>query len=142
MVGEHDSVWTRIAAVAPHCLKMTCICHSLSLCVQHVFEKFPSSLGFLLAEIPKWFLNTTVEFWSRIVQFQTCLGDKPFKELATYALNCLTNPISNAVVERTFSLVTAVKTKQHNRMGLELLNAIIRIRSKLQFSDSCCQGRN
>ena len=395
MVGEHDSVWTKIAAVAPHCTKMTCICHSLSLCVQHAFEKFPSSLGFLLAEIPKWFskssvrreadktlyevmnpddgqnaapfekysttrwlvrgkiifriltnwnelkayfltaqqattqaarfkarillnmLNdpmmslyfhfvsplvtefdrvnaffqatdadpdemftelslhskslrgrvfhlegkplaiekvdfgckflleatkyvsaqqdkvtaeakvlevkkrcldflleavtqvekrlpaahnifkglsalhpnkvldvtsrvpfsqlplphlraekcnvieeqyrkivhrdwkeepifngtipdTTVEFWSRIVQFQTCLGDKPFKELGTYALNCLTNPISNAVVERTFSLVTAVKTKQRNRMGLELLNAIIRIRSKLQFSDSCC----
>jgi hypothetical protein len=395
MVGEHNSVWTRIAAVAPHCIKMTCICHSLSLCVQHAFEKFPSSLGFLLAEIPKWFskstvrreayrtlyevmnpdddqikapfekysttrwlvrgkvifriltnwnelktyfltaqpactqvarykarilldmlknpilylyfpfisplvtefnrvnaffqatdadpeemfteLNshnkslrgrvfdlegkplaihkvdfgekflseamkyissqqdkasaeakvlevkkrcldflleavnqvekrlpaarnifkglsalhpnkdldattrvqfsqlplphlreekgnaiqeqyrkilhrdwkedpifngtipdTTVAFWSRIVQFQTSLGDKPFEELATYALDCLTNPISNAVMERTFSLVTAVKTKQRNRMGLELLKAIIRIRSKLQFAENCC----
>ena len=60
MVGEHDSVWTRIAAVALHCIKMTCICHPLSLCVQHVFEKFPSSLGFLLAEIPKWFSKSTV----------------------------------------------------------------------------------
>ena len=39
---------------------------------------------------------------------------------------------------RNASLVTAVKTKQRNRMGLELLNAIIRICSKLQFSDSCC----
>jgi hypothetical protein len=48
------------------------------------------------------------------------------------------NPVSNAVVERTFSLVTAVKTKQCNRMGLELLNAIIRIRSKLQFAEICC----
>ena len=60
MVGEHNSVWTRIAAVAPHCIKMTCICHLLSLCVQHAFEKFPSSLGFLLAEIPKWFSKSTV----------------------------------------------------------------------------------
>ena len=25
MVGEHDSVWTRIAAVFLHCIKMTCI---------------------------------------------------------------------------------------------------------------------
>ena len=33
MVGEHDSVWTRILAVAPNCIKMTCICHSLALCV-------------------------------------------------------------------------------------------------------------
>ncbi len=82
--------------------------------------------------------DTTVAFWSRIVQFQTSLGDKPFEELATYALDCLTNPVSNAVVERTFSLVTAVKTKQRNRMGLELLNAIIHIRSKLQFAENCC----
>ena len=82
--------------------------------------------------------DTTVAFWSRIIQFQTSLGDKPFEELATYALDCLTNPVSNAVVERTFSLVTAVKTKQRNRMGLELLNAIIHIRSKLQFAENCC----
>lgn len=60
MVGQHDSVWTRIASVSPHCIKMTCICHSLSLCVMHAFEKLPSSLGFLLAEIPKWFSKSSV----------------------------------------------------------------------------------
>ncbi|CAB3988291.1 zinc finger MYM-type 6-like [Paramuricea clavata] len=55
-----SSVWTRIAAVAPHCIKMACICHLLSLCVQYAFEKFPLSLGFLLAEIPKWCSKSTV----------------------------------------------------------------------------------
>ena len=60
MVEENDSVWTRILAVAPNCIKMTCICHSLALCVQDAFEKLPSSLGFLLAEIPKWFSKSTV----------------------------------------------------------------------------------
>ena len=59
--------------------------------------------------------ETTVAFWARIIQFQTSLGDKPFEKLATYAMDCLTNPVSNAVVERAFSLVTAVKTKQRNR---------------------------
>ena len=39
MVGEHDSVWMRILAVAPNCIKMTCICHSLALCVQHAFRE-------------------------------------------------------------------------------------------------------
>ena len=396
MVGQHNSVWTRIAAVAPNCIKLTCICHSLSLCVQHAFEKLPSSLGFLLAEIPKWFSKSTirreaykslyevmspdeeqvppfekysatrwlvrgklifrllmnwnelqayftvaqpastqnarykarmlldmlsdpilylyfhfvspvvtefervnaffqatdadpeemfteldthykslrgrvfdiegkqlaienvdlggkfqfeatkfistqqdsivakakvlevkrrcldflleaisqvekhlpgtwnvfkglsslhptkvlnlasrvpvsqlplphlrsekvneieeqyrkivhrdwkqdssfdgtipdtaVEFWSHVAEVQTSLGDKPFKELAAYALNCLTTPVSNAVVERTFSLLSSIKTKQRNRMKLELLNAIIRIRSKLQFDENCCVG--
>jgi hypothetical protein len=41
-------------------------------------------------------------------------------------------------VERAFSLVTTVKTKQRNRMGLELMNEIIWIRCKLQFSEKGC----
>lgn len=80
----------------------------------------------------------TARFWSGILQFQNSLGQRPFQELATYALNCLTSPVSNAVVERTFSLVTSVKCKERNRMGLELLNALVRIRSKLYFSEKCC----
>ena len=82
--------------------------------------------------------NSTIQFWSRVVNFQSSLGYKPFEELATYALNCLTNPVSNAVVERAFSLVTSVKTKVCNRMGLELLTAITRVRNALQFSENCC----
>lgn len=35
-------------------MTMTCLCHSLSFCVQHVFEMFPSSSEFLLAKIPEW----------------------------------------------------------------------------------------
>lgn len=67
------------------------------------------------------------------------LGKNPFKELAIYALTCLTNPISNAVVERTFSQVTAVKTNLRNRMSVNLLNALVRIRSKLHFESKCCR---
>eukprot|EP00112_Aurelia_sp_Birch-Aquarium-sp1_P021637 Seg5878.3 transcript_id=Seg5878.3/GoldUCD/mRNA.D3Y31 product="hypothetical protein" protein_id=Seg5878.3/GoldUCD/D3Y31 len=53
----------------------------------------------------------TVKFWSGIYHFQNGLGENPFQELANYAFTCLTNPVSNAVVERIFSQVTAVKTK-------------------------------
>ena len=86
--------------------------------------------------------NAAVAFWSRVAEVKNSLGDKPFKELATYALNCLTTPVSNAVVERTFSLLASIKTKQRNRMKLELLNAITRIRSKLQFGENCCVDYN
>ena len=55
MVGEWNSVWSRIRQASPNCVRMKCICHSLALCVQHAFEKMPSNLGFLLKEIPKWF---------------------------------------------------------------------------------------
>ena len=47
--------------------------------------------------------NSTIQFWSCIHNCQTSLGHKTFEELATYALNCLTNPVSDAVAERSFS---------------------------------------
>ena len=60
MVGEHNSVWSQIRSVAPNCIQVKCICHSLALCVKHAFDKLPSRLGFLLSEIPKWFAESTV----------------------------------------------------------------------------------
>ena len=74
MVGEHNSVWTRITAVSLHSIKMTCICHSLSLCVMHAFEKLPSSLGFLLSEIPKWFSKSSI----RREAYRTLRGHREF----------------------------------------------------------------
>lgn len=87
MVGEHDSVWTRIAAVSPQCIKMTCICHSLSLCVMHAFEKLPSSLGFLLAEVPKWFSKSSVRREAYKELFEVMCPDEcrkaPFEKYST-----------------------------------------------------------
>eukprot|EP00794_Sanderia_malayensis_P010141 gene10141-biopygen8329 len=55
MVGEHNSLWSRIRNESPNCVQMRCICHSLALCIQKGFDKLPSHLGFILSEIPKWF---------------------------------------------------------------------------------------
>eukprot|EP00794_Sanderia_malayensis_P000016 gene16-606_t len=55
MIGEHNSVWSRMKTAAPNCIWVKCICHSSALCVKYAFEKLPSSLGYLLAEITKWF---------------------------------------------------------------------------------------
>eukprot|EP00794_Sanderia_malayensis_P002936 gene2936-biopygen2413 len=284
MVGEHNSVWSRLRDVAPNCIQVKCICHSLALCIKYAFETLPSSLGFLLSEIPKWFSKSTVrreafktlfnvmnagndrmgtplpfqkssttrwlvrgkvvynclvnweelkayfavaiqkqvrsqealsqvdkqlpdtenlfkglsslhprkvlsqkdrspfnslplphlrnecaekieeqyrkmlfrdwkeeppfngrvpddtvQFWCGISQFRNTLDQNPFQDLAKYALACLTNPVSNAVVERSFSEVTAIKSKTRNQMGLELLSALVRIRSELHMSGKCCR---
>ena len=72
-------------------------------------------------------------FWIGLLQH------KSFKDLAKYALNCLVTPTSNAVVERIFSLVSAVKTKARNQMQLKLLDSIIRIRAELLLSNKCCK---
>ena len=58
MVGCNNSVWTRIKAKSPMCLQVKCVCHSLALCVQNAAGKLPSTIVFLLTEIPAWFSNS------------------------------------------------------------------------------------
>lgn len=80
-----------------------------------------------------------VSFWSGVLEYQNLLGNNTYHDLATYALACLTTPTSNAVVERMFSYVTAIKTKSRNKMSSSMLEAIIRIRTHLYFKDKCCK---
>lgn len=79
-----------------------------------------------------------VKFWAQVKKF-TKNGSKPYEELAGYALSCLTTPVSNAVVERVFSHVNAVKTKVRNRMSLTMLQAILRIQTTLIMTGKCCK---
>nr|XP_047144818.1 SCAN domain-containing protein 3-like [Hydra vulgaris] len=79
------------------------------------------------------FPTDTEQFWLGVLQHNT------FKNLANYALTCLITPVSNAVVERIFSLVSATKTKARNRISLNMLDAVVRIRSELILSEKCCQ---
>ena len=60
MVGENNSVWSRIKEDSPNYILNKCVCHSLALCVQKAFETLPSNLGYLFTEIPGWFCNSTL----------------------------------------------------------------------------------
>ncbi|KAK8768032.1 hypothetical protein V5799_021696 [Amblyomma americanum] len=77
-------------------------------------------------------------FWVGIFKYENSKRVKPYKELALYALACLSYPMSNAVVERVFSEFTCVKTEYKNKMSLETLNAIVRIRTTLASRKMCC----
>ncbi|XP_068239267.1 SCAN domain-containing protein 3-like [Palaemon carinicauda] len=82
--------------------------------------------------------DNSIAFWSGIFKYENGLGAKPYRKLALYALACLSCPVSNAVVERVFSQVTCVKTKYRNKMSLELLDSIVRIRTHLMIKDTNC----
>ena len=60
MVGEKNSLWSRIRNESPNCAQMRCICHSLALCIQKGFDKLPSNLGYILSEVPKWFSKSAL----------------------------------------------------------------------------------
>lgn len=75
----------------------------------------------------------SVTFWTGVRK------SEGFRELADFAFNCLVVPVSNAVIERLFSLVTATKTKTRNKLGVDSLDAIGRIKAHLQLKNMCCR---
>lgn len=55
-------------------------------------------------------------------------GEPRFKHISSLAVSLLSLPFSNASVERAFSIANVVKDKFRNRMAIETLDAILRIR--------------
>ena len=80
-----------------------------------------------------------IKFWAAVQCFQDGTGSYPYKLLATYALACLNTPVSNALVERMFSHVNAIKTDKRNRMGLKMIESITRIRTTVTSKSKCCK---
>lgn len=68
------------------------------------------------------------EFWVDVYNINDSGGKRVFEELAVCVLHILSLPLANAVVERVFSIMNAVKTKPRNRMQMNMLDAILRIR--------------
>ena len=58
--------------------------------------------------------------------------------MANFALMALSLPISNAVVERVFSVMNCVKSKLRNRMGMKMLNSILYARLFPKIRNFCC----
>ena len=113
MIGENNSLWTRIKEAAPLCRKMPCTCHSLALCVQHSFEKLPSNLGYMLKEIPGWFRKSALrrDAFSKLFDLMNSGGEdanrsvkKPFQKMsATRWL--VRGKIMNIILENWYELL-------------------------------------
>ena len=74
----------------------------------------------------------TAGFWVAV------MNQEEYQNIAAYALSLLIIPLSNAVVERIFSIAGSVKTKARNRMQIAKLEAIIRIREYCYQNGICC----
>lgn len=84
--------------------------------------------------------NDIVNFWVQVLKMQNAAGNPMFKDLAEFSLRCLSLPLSNAVVERIFSVMGTIKTKLRNRMQLPMLIAILRIRTHMNVRGICCNN--
>ncbi|XP_025996408.2 uncharacterized protein LOC113005286 [Solenopsis invicta] len=84
-------------------------------------------------------IKDTKKFWYEVNRYTDAGDNKPFKELANFAMELLVLPHSNAEVERLFSAMNITKTKLRNKMQLPMLTAILAIRSGLKRVNKCCK---
>ena len=73
-------------------------------------------------------------FWACVLNCTNSVGEQPFKELALFALKLLTLPVSNAVVERLFSVMSCIKDKRRNKLQIAMLEALLRMRIHTKVS--------
>ncbi|MGH0132796.1 UNVERIFIED_CONTAM: hypothetical protein FKN15_049877, partial [Acipenser sinensis] len=77
----------------------------------------------------------TVAVWAEVCDAGNA---NPFADLCSLAIVVLSLPHSNAEVERLFSMMNIVKSNLRNRMGVNTLNAILRVTMGLKLFGECC----
>jgi len=80
----------------------------------------------------------TIALWDEVCLYRDATGENTYKGLAEFAQRILCMPHSNAEIERVFSRMNIVKSKLRNSMSVELLNAILTIRSGLHRDIKAC----
>lgn len=83
--------------------------------------------------------SSTPQFWSKVGEIKNAVGKPIFEKLSNFALIANSVPISNAFVERIFSIMSIIKTKIRNRMGFQMLNSIVRVRTSVKHF-TCCEN--
>jgi len=83
------------------------------------WRRLPFSTAFLPKDLEKTHVD---KFWNEILDNKNAAGKSEFHELATFALDVLCLPHSNADCERIFSRVNLMKTKYRNKLKIETVN--------------------
>ena len=114
---------------------------------------FHSSLGDNSIDISsiesewRYLMQTTVDannstpllqFWSQVGFFKGIDGNRLFPCLTRLieALFCL--PVSNATVERLFSVMNVIKTKLRNRLAVSMVEALLLVRTGMKRKGQNC----
>ena len=77
-------------------------------------------------------------FWALIYNHKNAGGEQLFQDIAELALRAFSLPFSNAEVERVFSVMGIIKTKSRNKIHINMLDSLLRIRLHLTVKKICC----
>jgi len=84
--------------------------------------------------------SDTVQFWAEVYKFRNAADENPYVNLCDLSITVLSLPHPSAHIEKVFSQMNIVKSKLRNRMGLETLNVVLRIRYGLKIVGHTCQS--
>jgi len=65
-------------------------------------------------------------------------GNYRFRNVGRLALSLLSLPISNATVERAFSVYNVIKNQIRNKLSLDIMQAIMMVRYYLKIDNISC----
>ena len=85
-------------------------------------------------------ITTTEKFWSGVFHYSDSSGGNSFKVRATFAINLLILPNSNAEVECLFSSMNIAKNKLKTKMQLSMLSAILAVKYGLRRQGKSCKN--
>ena len=77
-------------------------------------------------------------FWAEVGELKMADGELRYPNIFLLGTALMSAPVSNACVERLFSLMNVVKTKQRNRMQTRMTESILRIRCFLHAMGKTC----
>lgn len=75
--------------------------------------------------------STSADFYHAVYNDRDAAGCKRFENISKFGLAFVTVPISNAIVERAFSIYNIVKNKLRSRLSIEMLQSMIMVRFTL-----------
>jgi hypothetical protein len=76
------------------------------------------------------------DMWKNIFEKKKFNDEPFFPNLQNLVYTVLSLPHSNAEAERIFSIVTDVKNKKRNRIDVNCLNAVCKVRSSFQANNN------
>lgn len=83
-------------------------------------------------------VENSVEFYAEVFEDCDSAGKKRFENIGKLSRALLTLPVSNASVERAFSIYSVIKNKLRNKLSLDVLQSIMMVRFTLQKNYGSC----
>jgi hypothetical protein len=77
----------------------------------------------------KMFKDDANDFWANVAQMKGGDGTLLFRLVTTFVFDILSLPYSSANVERIFSAVNLIKTKNRNRLSTDALVGLLHAKS-------------